>query len=105
MNTITVNEAKKLMATGKFFSIKNYVKSDGSLRDINARQGVKKHSKGGAWNGNPAKNILIAEPVSPQAKKMASDSNMTVNPYRTLKLDSLIGCELRAGGKIYTITA
>lgn len=103
MQTISISQAQTLMATGKFFSLKGYVKGNGELRNFNARQGVKKHSKGGAWNGNASKNLLLAEPVSKKAKTIAQSSNMTVNPYRTLKLESLAGCTLKAGGKEYLI--
>lgn len=105
MNKITVKQAQAIMASGLFFGLRGYSKANGEIRNFNARQGVKKHSNGGTWNGNPSKNLLLAEPVSPQARKVASDNGLKVNPYRTLKLDSLIGCEFRAEGKIYKIIA
>lgn len=105
MNTITVKQALNLMNSGLFFGLHGYVKADGSTRKFNARQGVKKHSAGGKWSGNAQKNILLAEPVNPKTAKMASDNGQKVNPYRTLKIDSLIGCTLKAQGQEYTIIA
>lgn len=103
MKNITVKQALQIMSTGKFFSIIDYVKSDGSLRNFNCRQGVKVHSNGGAWTGNAAKNILIAEPVSQKTKQIAQENNKKVNPYRTLKIDSLHGCILKANKQEYKI--
>lgn len=103
MKSISLNQAQKIMSSGKFFSIIGYAKKDGTLRNFNCRQGVKKHSNGGAWNGNATKNLLIAEPVSKKTKKIAHDNNQKVNPYRTLILESLHGCELRAHGEVYKI--
>ena len=103
MKTINLVQAQKIMASGKFFTILGYAKKDGSLRNFNCRQGVKVHSNGGAWNGNSAKNLLIAEPISQKTKAAALASNMKVNAYRTLILDSLLGCELRAHGEVYKI--
>ena len=105
MKNITINQAQKIMASGLFFSIKGYAKKDGSLRNFNARQGVRVHSNGGAWNGNASKNVLIAEPVRMNTKKLAQANNQKVNPYRTLILDSLIGCELHANKQVYKIVA
>lgn len=103
MKSISIAQAQKLMATGKFFSIKGYTKADGTKRDFNARQGVKVHSNGGSWNGNASTNLLLAEPVSKASRLLAESNNKKVNPYRTLKLASLSGCTLKAGGQEYLI--
>lgn len=99
MEKITLNQLRGVVGNG-FFSVNGYKKSNGEVSNFNAQMGVHVRTKGGTWNGNEAKHILMHKPNHyrrDQAKKEM------YNGYRTLLKSSLIGCIIKANGKQYEI--
>lgn len=73
---------------GQVFGV-TFIKKDGSIRDMVARLGVKKHLKGGVLNYNPADYNLI--PVFDMQKK----------EYRSIQIDTIT--ELKVNGQVYEV--
>lgn len=76
------------MNNGQIFGV-TFIKKDGSIREMQARLGVKKHLKGGVLKFNPADyNLLVAFDMQKAA-------------YRMINIDTLR--ELRVNKVIYTV--
>jgi len=91
MKTITSKEAATLLTQteGRIFSVKFTKRTDGSVREMVARTGVKKHLKGGDAAYSFSEKSLLA--VYDLGKKA----------YRSIPLDAIIS--LREGGEEYLI--
>jgi len=78
MNKITRENAEKLIksSNGAIFSVQ-FVKADGSLRDMTARLGVSKHVNGKGMSFEPSEHDLICV------------FDMQAKGYRMLRLDTL----------------
>lgn len=78
-------EQFKREVKGKFFSV-TFIKKDGTLREMTARLGVKKHLRGG-----PSKDLGV---------NMLTVFDVQKKAYRTVNFEQLIS--LRYNGKMIT---
>lgn len=76
------------LRNGRIFNV-TFTKTDGSLRKMNARLGVKKHTngKGLRYNALDAGNLIVF--------------SMNDKGYRTIKIKNIL--EIKCNGKVYTI--
>lgn len=87
---INLEEAKKLLkqTDGKFFSV-TFVKKDGTLRDMTARLGVKKHLRGGEL------------PYDAESKNLLPVFDVVKEDYRMIGLDTIV--KMKVDGVEYVI--
>jgi hypothetical protein len=90
MKTITKRQAKNLIfkTKGEFFSAQ-FIKKDGTLRDMVCRLGVTKYLKGGSLAFDPSERGLVVV------------FEMNVEGYRMINVNSLI--QLKIAGQVYKI--
>lgn len=81
----TIEELEKELKNGRIFSV-SFHKKDGTLREMTARLGVKKHLKGGTLSYNPKEhnNLIVFD--------------MVKKGYRTIPFDRVIS--LKANGEV-----
>lgn len=73
---------------GNFFRVK-FIKKDGTIREMTARFGVKKHLKGGELKYNPEeRNYIVVFDVEKEA-------------YRTINMSNLISLKYNKKGVNY----
>lgn len=96
MTTITMKQAAEMIENsndGHMFSVKFVKRTDGSVRDMNCRKGVKKFTNGGSLAFDPKKKNLVC----------VWEAN-TQNPekaYRMISLDSLL--EVKMNGSVFSV--
>lgn len=82
---MTVEEFRKTVGETQIFSV-DFIKKDGSLREMTARLGVRKHLKGGTLKYNAEEKSLL--PVFDMGKQS----------YRMINILTIQ--EIRFGGKV-----
>lgn len=96
MNTITRPEAAKMIAdyTGsQFFNVTFVKRTDGSVRNMTCRKGVKKFTNGGSLGYSPkAKNLVSVWDAQVEDAAKA---------YRMINLDSIL--EVKMAGVTYKV--
>lgn len=84
---ISKETAKKLIYdtlsqnSGTIFSVQ-FIKKDGTIRDMTARLGVKKHLKGGV------------QPYNPEDFNLITAFDMVKKDYRSISIDTLLKIKL-----------
>ena len=89
---ITKEEAAKMVSDykeGTVFTVTFVKRTDGSLREMNCRKGVKKHRKGGTLN------------YSPKSHNLVSVFDMQKLQYRMIALESITKISMK--GKTYIV--
>lgn len=92
-------------ASGQLFSVDFVKRTDGQIRTMNCRRGVKKGVKGVGQAYDPkAKNLLTVYDMqkldpSREDNKGKSTEDMEKGAFRNINLDALVG--LRMSGKVY----
>lgn len=105
-DTMTLSEFKDATDSGQIFTVEFIKRSNGELRSMTARRGVKKGVKGVGMSYNPADHNLLTvydmkkmDPKSPQ-NQGKSDDEMMKGAFRNINLDALIGVKMN--GKTYS---
>ena len=96
MTNITAQQASDMIENctdGHMFSVKFIKRTDGKIRDMNCRKGVKKFTKGGSLAFNPKEKKLVTvwEANTPNPEKA----------YRSIPLDSIL--EVRMNGNVFVV--
>ena len=79
----TINTSSRALATileqtnGKFFTV-NFVKKDGSVRQMTARTGVTKYLKGGKKTVSEDQYVTVYEPSSGSYKNINRDTILSI---------------------------
>ena len=96
MNTTTKEMLPYLLRTGQFCSV-TFRKKDGTLRRLNGRTGVAKHTTGQGLSFNPADRGMIVMWESNKANRKSEKDK----GYRFVTLDAVT--EVRANHQVYTV--
>jgi len=92
VETITRQEAKEMVENykgGQFFTVEFHKRSDGSLRKMNCRKGVKKGLSGEGHRFNPASRGLVCV------------RDVQIREHRMIALESITSIRMR--GKSYQV--